>query len=130
MGWAEVSVVGEVEFMTPADLVHRAIAEIIKKVNFTLGEISNEAELQYCVGDPILDALCDAWGYKAKLEETVRNQKDHHLPVSFLRILLFQGLCEHLLVATKPPCLLITGYSYSITSPQQCLVSGDEIRTL
>lgn len=91
--------------MTPADLVHRAMSEIIKKVNFMFGGISNEAELRYCVGDPILDALCDAWGYKAKLEETVKDQKDHHLPVSFLRILLFRGLCEHLLVATKPPCL-------------------------
>ena len=77
--------------MTTADLVHRAMSEIIKKVNYTFGGISNEAELRYCVGDPILDALCDAWGYKAKLEETVKDQKDHRLPVSFLRILLFLG---------------------------------------
>ena len=54
--------------------------------------ISNLAELRYCVSDPILEAICDAWGYKVKLEETMKDQKDHHLPVSFLlspRILLF-----------------------------------------
>ena len=70
---------------------------------FALYVGGNEAELWYCVGD--LDALCDAWGYKAILEETVKDQHDHHLPVSFLRSLPFRGLCEHLLVATKPRCL-------------------------
>lgn len=88
--------------MTPADLVQRTITEILRKLGFLLGGITNEAELQYCVGDPILDAICNAWGYKAKLEESVKNQKDHQLHVSVfflsLRILLF---C-FLLVATMP----------------------------
>ena len=57
---------------------------------------------RYCVGGPILDAICHAWGYKAKLEESVTNQKNHQLPVSdfflSLHILLFCSL----LVATVP----------------------------
>ena len=37
-------------------------------------KIQNEAELRFCIGDPILCAVCDAWGYKARLEESVRGQ--------------------------------------------------------
>ena len=37
-------------------------------------EIQNEAELRFCIGDPILCAICDAWGYKARLEESVKDQ--------------------------------------------------------
>ena len=37
-------------------------------------EIRNEAELRFCIGDPVLCAICDAWKYRAKLEESVKNQ--------------------------------------------------------
>ena len=32
-------------------------------------QIRNEAELRFCIGDPIICSICDAWRYKAKLEE-------------------------------------------------------------
>ena len=37
-------------------------------------DIQNEAELRFCIGDPILCGICDAWGYKARLEESVKDQ--------------------------------------------------------
>ena len=37
-------------------------------------EIRNEAELRFCIGDPILCGICDTWKYKAKLEESVKSQ--------------------------------------------------------
>ena len=37
-------------------------------------KIRNEAELRFCIGDPILCGICDTWQYKAKLEESVKDQ--------------------------------------------------------
>ena len=37
-------------------------------------EIRNEAELRFCIGDPILCGICDTWKYKAELEESVKSQ--------------------------------------------------------
>lgn len=83
----------EVEFLTPVDLVQKTSAKILKKLGHMKLGITNETELRYCVGDPILEAICNAWGYKARLEESIKSQKDHELLVSVfflsLRILLF-----------------------------------------
>ena len=46
---------------------------IVRKVRQLMG-IRNEAELRYCISDPILDGICDAWTYEAKLEESVSEQ--------------------------------------------------------
>ena len=45
-------------------------------------KIQNEAELRFCIGDPILCAICDAWGYKARLEESVKSQSAAEQPGS------------------------------------------------
>ena len=37
-------------------------------------EIRNEAELRFCIGDPLLCSICDTWHYRAKLEESVKDQ--------------------------------------------------------
>ena len=44
-------------------------------------EIRNEAELRFCIGDPVLCAICDAWKYRAKLEESVKNQTKLSAPL-------------------------------------------------
>ena len=41
-------------------------------------QIRNEAELRFCIGDPLLCSICDTWKYKAKLEESVKNQTSQH----------------------------------------------------
>lgn len=63
--------------MTPTGIAMSTAAEIMTKCNHVDYEIKNEAELRYCVGDPILQCICTTWGYKARLEESVKAQRRH-----------------------------------------------------
>lgn len=68
--------------MTPTGIAMRAAAEIMTNCNHVDYDIKNEAEVRYCVGDPILQVICNTWGYKARLEESVKAQR-RHIQVSF-----------------------------------------------
>ena len=61
--------------MLLSSVVTKASMQIMKNVcRMVNQEIRNEAELRFCIGDPILCAICNAWKYRAKLEESVKNQ--------------------------------------------------------
>ena len=49
----------EVEFVTPTGIAMTAAAEIMSNLNHVDYDIRNEAELRYCVGDPLLHAICN-----------------------------------------------------------------------
>lgn len=73
----------EVKFVTPTDIAMTVAGEIGAKCCEVDNNIKNKAELYYCVGDPILHAICSTWGYKVHLEESVKQQREH-IQVSFL----------------------------------------------
>ena len=43
-------------------------------------EVTNEAQLRFCISDPILCGICDTWGYRTKLEESVKDRTDEDGP--------------------------------------------------
>lgn len=67
----------EVECVTPTGISLIAAGEIMTNCSHVGYTIKNEAELRYCVGDPLLRAICNTWKYTARLEESVKQQRDH-----------------------------------------------------
>ena len=73
--------------MSISFLVERTSTSIMNNLGRMFDQkIRNAAELRYCIGDPILSSICDAWHYKAKLEESV---KDHTNNESLQQLPLF-----------------------------------------
>ena len=87
--------------MTPTEVVYELAARVLKNKNRLKDGITNEAELRYCLGDPILEALCNTWGYNAKLEETVKLQREQLLPVSSFYLNVF--CCSVLIINWGKP---------------------------
>ena len=62
-----------------SSIVATVSSKIMKNLRYLMNqEIRNEAELHFCIGDPILCGVCDAWKYHAKLEESVKAQTTSH----------------------------------------------------
>jgi hypothetical protein len=63
--------------LIPAAAVHIS-SNVAKNLSWLVRQegqkIRNETEVRFCIGGPISCGICNAWGYKTKLEESVKDQ--------------------------------------------------------